>query len=365
MISAKPSMSDLNLIHLPFDQYGRYQMIQEALDAARPVIGEHLRILDVGGFFRTGRGQQILPARQFLPHDNVTVVDQQPCDLPGFVSGDGRKLPFPDKAFDFVISCDTLEHVPAPDRPAFWQELLRVARYGLLLAAPFSLPEVVAAESLLFTYIKAELGVEQIQLKEHCEYGLPDLDTTCAFLEANGRRYRVYPSGYVHAWLAMMVAKHYLLGQTNDHDLHEQLDAYYTRFLSANERREPAYRHMVVVECDEYGDWLTATATALQPTICTTEPVGQYAWPEVVNWLFQFVSVSLSQQAIHPLTQTIAAHTQTIQMLQQTLTQREAQVYDLEQRARWLEEQAVASRRALAAVEQGRVMRLMRWLSRQ
>jgi hypothetical protein len=61
----------------------------------------------------------------------------------------------------------------------------------------------------------------------------------------------------------------------------------------------------------------------------------------------------------------VAVQAQTIQMLQHALTQREAQVQDLEQRARWLEEQAMASRHALRAVEQGRVMRLLRWLSKQ
>jgi len=356
---------EINPLHLPFDQYGRYRMIQEALDAVRPVIGERLRILDVGGFFRTGRGVDILPVRFFLPDDDLLVIDQQPGTLPGYIQGDGRNLDFDDHSFDFVISCDTLEHVPGPDRPAFWQELLRVARYGVLLAAPFAGPEVVAAEELLFAYIKAELGVEQNQLKEHHDYGLPNLDQTHAFLDTNGWRYRIYPSGYVHAWLAMMVAKHYLLGQTDNHDLHEQLDAYYTRFLSTDERREPAYRHMVLVECDGHGDWLTAVDAALQPTICTTEPANQPAWSAVANWLFQFVSINLGQQSTGPLVPTVAVQAQTIQMLQHALTQREAQVQDLEQRARWLEEQAMASRHALRAVEQGRVMRLLRWLSKQ
>ncbi len=61
------------------------------------------------------------------------------------------------------------------------------------------------------------------------------------------------------------------------------------------------------------------------------------------------------------LTETIAAQSGTIQILQQMLTQREAQIHDLEQRTRWLEEQSRSVRQALVAVEQGRVMRLIRW----
>src|SRR3712207_4889686 len=161
------SALDPTLLGLPFDQYGRYRLIREALDAARPCFDRPLRVLDVGGFFRTRRGEPMLPARAFLPEDDVTVLDQQPAELPGYVLGDGRGLRFDDAAFDFVVSCDTLEHVPAPDRPAFWRELLRVARYGVLLAAPFASPDVVAAEDLLFAFIKAELGFDQPQLKEH------------------------------------------------------------------------------------------------------------------------------------------------------------------------------------------------------
>ncbi len=349
------------LLRLPFDQYGRYRMIKEALDATRPILGEKLRILDVGGFFRTGRGQEILPARMFLPHDDVLVVDQQAAELPGYIRGDGRKLHFDNRSFDFVISCDTLEHIPAADRSAFWHELLRVAHYGVILAAPFASPEVIAAEALLFSYIKAELGVEQMQLKEHRDYGLPELHRTCAFLDDLNLAYHVYPSGYIHAWLAMMLVKHYLLGQTSDYDLHEQVDTYYTCFFSSSERREPAYRHLFLVECEKAGDWLTASRDALQPTIHSAEPVHQAPWPEIVTWLFQLLCIGLSQQSKQPLTHTIAVQSQTIQTLQQILTQREAQIHDLEQRTRWLEEQSCAARQALAAVEQGRVMRLMRW----
>jgi hypothetical protein len=42
----------------------------------------------------------------------------------------------------------------------------------------------------------------------------------------------------------------------------------------------------------------------------------------------------------------------------------QGQVADLEQRARWLEEQAREARSQLAAVEQGRVMRILRRLGR-
>jgi hypothetical protein len=355
---------DQALLRLPFDQYGRYSMIREALDAARPLVGERLQILDVGGYFRTFRGVEILPARAFLPDDDVTVLDQHASDLPGYVRGDGRGLDYADSAFDFVISCDTLEHIPSPDRPAFWRELLRVARYGVVLAAPFASLEVVAAEDLLFRYIKAELGLEQMQLKEHRDYGLPDLATTHVLLDDMGLSYRTYPSGYVHAWLAMMVAKHYLYGRTSDHDLHERLDEYYSRFFAAEERCEPAYRHLLLVQCDGRGEWLAAADATLLPTIRDRPALGRPAWPELAGWFLHLVDLGLADRQREPLNQTIAAQNQQIALLHQMLAQRDAQVADLAARAGWLEQQSADARRALAAVEGGRVVRLLNWLSR-
>jgi hypothetical protein len=362
------------LLSLPFDQYGRYQLMRDALDAARPVVGSgearRLRVLDVGGFHRTGRGTEVLPGQMFLHADAVTVVDQPPCALPGYLQGDGRSLTFEDGAFDFVISCDTLEHVPPADRPGFLRELGRVARQGVLLAAPFASAEVVAAEALLFSYIQAELGVEQIQLKEHADYGLPNLDTVCALLDEHGMPHRVYPSGYVHAWLFMMVAKHYLLARTgfhSHHDLHEQVDAYYTRFFAAHERCEPSYRHALCIAHQQHTAWLDAVDAAIAPTIYAPHHADS-RWPELAGWLFQLTGLSLNDKALQPLRQAVAAQEDTIRQQQQlvlslqaTLRERDAHIADLQQRATWLAAQAHDAQQALAAVEQGTLMRLLRW----
>lgn len=355
---------DLQLMRLPFDQYGRYKMIQEALDAARVAIGRPLQILDVGGYHRMLRGDEVLPARLFLPDDDVTVLDQIECALPGYLRGDGRGLDFAKDAFDFVISCDTLEHVPAPDRPAFWQELLRVAGYGVVLAAPFASPEVVAAEELLFSYIQVELGTEQRQLKEHREYGLPDIDLTKTLLDELGLRYRAYPSGYVHAWLAMMIAKHYLLPRTNDYDLHERLDTYYTQFLSADERCEPSYRHVWLVECAAQDGWWQSACAALEPTIREQRDTDAPGWDQIAQWWLQLANLQLSDKRIEPLAHALASHSQQLTHLQQVLAQRDAHIADLEARSRWLEQQAHDARHALEAVEQGFVLRLLRAITR-
>jgi SAM-dependent methyltransferase len=359
------------LLRLPFDQYGRYRLIREMLDAARPLLAPRLRVLDVGGLAVTRRGETILPAQLFLPADDVTVLDMPACDLPGYVRGDGRGLSFPDRSFDLVVSCDTLEHVPADDRPAFWGELLRVARHGVILAAPFGEPEVVAAEALLQAYIRAELGVTQPQLAEHSAYGLPQRAITAALLGDLGRAYRAYPAGDVYAWLAMMLAKHTRV--FGDPELHDQLDSFYNRFLAGAERRSPSYRTIWAVECDGRADWLAAIDAAIGPTLAG--PGAERAgWRELATWLTELHGLRLAgEQArvaaaqaadLAALRAALADRDAQLAALRAGLAQSEARAADLERRATWLDEQARAARAALAAVERGRVMRLLRRMGR-
>jgi SAM-dependent methyltransferase len=346
-----------NLQNLPFDQYGRYALIREIVDAARPMLGPSLRILDVGGLAVTRRGAMILPAQLFLPADEVSVLDMPPCDLPGYIQGDGRGLHFADAAFDVVISCDALEHVPAADRPAFWGELLRVARHGVILAAPFASPETVAAEALLQRFIRSERGITQPQLAEHSQYGLPERATTSALLASLGYEYRCYPTGYIHAWLVMMLAKH--MHQFDDLELHDQLDAYYNLFLGGNERREPAYRYVWAVAKAAHIPWLAAVDAAITPTLGNEAEAP--AWRELATWLAQSEALRHSDQQ----RETISGQQHTISTLHAALAQKDAQIADLERRSTWLAEQATAARNALAAVEQGVVMRLLRRFGRR
>lgn len=343
------------LLRLPFDQYGRYRLISTIVDAARPHLGAPLRILDVGGLAVTRRGETILPAQLFLPADTVTVLDRPACDLPGYVQGDGRGIAFDNAAFDLVISCDTLEHIPAPDRAAFWRELLRVTRHGVILAAPFASPETVAAEALLQRYIQAELGVTQPQLAEHSAYGLPDRGLTAALLHDLGCAHRVYPGGNVHAWLAMMLAKHTRI--FGDPDLHDQLDSYYNRFLAAGERYEPAYRLIWVVAADPAAPWLPAVDAAIAP--------GATAAPNT-DWrdLATLISQTQTLRLVGEHFQAHSAQSALVQELTAGLARRDAQIADLEQRAAWFESQAQAARSELEAVKQGRLMRLLRLLRR-
>ncbi len=332
------------LLGIPFDQYERYQMIREAIQAAAPVIAPDrpLKILDVGGYAQLRRGGEILLARAFLPDHTVYVLDQPVCPLPGYFQGDGRRLQFADQCFDLVISCDALEHVPAEDRRAFWQELLRVSRAGVLLTAPFAHPQVVAGEQFLFAYIYRETnGFEQRQLREHAAYGLPDLDATLALLGELGATGCAYPGGQVELWLGMMLVKHYLLLNMHSLDLEEFLDAYYIKHLGATERREPAYRHLVLAAPQMRSAWLAAADAALNhavqspPDLAPESVTAQRAVQQQLAWLLQ------QQRELHAY----------IATLEQTLAQKQQYIAQLET--------------LLRRIEGGRVMRLLNQLKRR
>src|SRR3954447_4255707 len=133
-IEVSPLASNDALLRLPFDQYGRYRMVREAVDAVRAALGrDRLTILDVGGYYQQADGTPRLPSQQFLGDQELTILDLPACDLPGYVQGDGTAMTFGDSSFDLVISCDTLEHIPPDLRDTFVRELTRVAHYGVLL----------------------------------------------------------------------------------------------------------------------------------------------------------------------------------------------------------------------------------------
>ncbi|HJZ48403.1 MAG TPA: methyltransferase domain-containing protein [Roseiflexaceae bacterium] len=369
--------ADDALLRLPFDQYGRYRMVREAVDAVRAALDrERLAILDVGGYYQEADGTPRLPSQQFLGDQELTVLDLPACDLPGYVQGDGTAMTFVDGSFDLVISCDTLEHIPPDLRDQFVRELTRVARYGVLLICPMDDYRTALAEQVLFAYIQAELLAKHDQLREHREYGLPQPPLVRRAFEQAGCVWRDYPSGDLHAWLPMMLAKHYLMRFADSPpELQYGLDELYNRGYALAERREPSYRRLIVAAKQNDNDWLAAVDRALEPTVTRDEQIRPEIWRGLATQLFGLLQVGLDDRREERRAQIMHGHITTFQkivadqhnlivQLGERESQLQQQVADLEGRARWLEEQASEARRQLAAVEQGRVMRLLRRFGR-
>ena len=181
------------LYDLPIDQFSRQRwaslLIEQLQSGKAPV-----SILDVGGY----KGKTAV----FHPHDHVTVCDLFDVDEPNYVKGDGRKLPFKDNSFDFVVSFDTYEHVPRSGRKVFVSELCRVARTGVIVAAPFDTADedVLNAEKSLNQYYKDFYDKEHPWLKEHIDYKTPKQSEIEHLLNNAGATYTSFASNDLGLW---------------------------------------------------------------------------------------------------------------------------------------------------------------------
>ena len=181
-----------DLTSTTIDQYTRQKWASVFIKSLRK---DKVRILDVGGY----KGITSL----FSPQDEVIICDLFDVDEPNYVKGDGRKLPFKDGEFDFVVSFDTYEHVPRDGREQFMAELVRVAKEGVIVAAPFDNEDgtVHLAEVSLNEYHKKLYeGKEHPWLQEHIDFRIPKRDEIEALLKKQKMDYVSMASNDLYSW---------------------------------------------------------------------------------------------------------------------------------------------------------------------
>jgi hypothetical protein len=330
-----PEQNDL--LALAFDQYQRYTAVTQVADFIRTGLTmPRLRVLDVGGFFCTKGGDKFLPLVRFLPDDEVTIADLAVESMAHYVVADGRSLPFASQAFDLVVSCDTLEHVPPAGRTAFIDELLRVMGRCLVLIAPTDGESTRLAEHLLTEHIKAQ-GLSHRQLQEHLDLGLPDASAVRDLLSDRGVDFFDLGDGYLHHWLLMMLIKHtpgYPPG------FYEDLDRYYNRHFSASDRREPAYRRVFVAVWPGDRKWLPVLADRLAPAGPSTASPGLDLVQEFIRGLNLHRTAALTE----------------------ALSASERHLSDLQARLAAQSAENAALRQTVASFERGRFVRFMRFV---
>ncbi len=112
----------------------RRRFFDDFMEKARPTATD--RILDVGvtpneGFTESNFFEQYYPYKSNIVATSFEDASFLERKYPGlqFVQADGCALPFPDKAFDAVVSFATIEHVGSRERQRqFVSELLRVGK---------------------------------------------------------------------------------------------------------------------------------------------------------------------------------------------------------------------------------------------
>jgi hypothetical protein len=223
-----------------FDRYGRYGAIARAV---RANLGEgRCRVLDVGD---TAGHLQAFDAGLDVVGIDVTVASERLAE-PVVVQADGTRLPFPDRAFDAVVSSDVLEHVAPSGRSAFLAELGRVSSDLVVVAAPFDTPGVAGVEELVRRYALLSTGTEQAQLDEHREHGLPDLDASVASLTAGGAQIVVQGDGHLWDWLVVMLLRFQLESRPALDPLAAGYDLLYNLSFAERSLLPPFYRHLLV-----------------------------------------------------------------------------------------------------------------------
>jgi SAM-dependent methyltransferase len=89
----------------------------------------------------------------------------------------GTALPFRDGSFDYVLAMDVLEHVPRDSRPAFCEELRRVARSGVLAHMPLQSSDgTFRAEEYdrqFQAWHERKFGRKEANTEEHLRNGHP------------------------------------------------------------------------------------------------------------------------------------------------------------------------------------------------
>ncbi|BAF59266.1 MAG: class I SAM-dependent methyltransferase [Pelotomaculum sp.] len=162
----------------PVDRWQRYKAvtdkIYECCGNAAPA-----SVLDVGG------GDGII--KNFLKPErfNITVADldekavfraRQKLNLQA-VLADGCSLPFKDGEFDMVISVASIEHVPAPAKPAYCSELKRVAKNAVIIYCPADSSDGTFQGSVFdrqyYDWYRQKFGTWEKNTREHLEAGLP------------------------------------------------------------------------------------------------------------------------------------------------------------------------------------------------
>lgn len=231
---------------IPFDQYQRYMHATDLINAVRED-GQVFSILEVGA-------NEHKNLERFLLNDRVTyldiVVPEHLKQDPSYIEGDATNMPLEDNKFDFIIALDVFEHISDPLRGAFVSELMRVSKYGFILAAPFNTPGVEESEIRANKFFETMYGFNYQWLEEHRENGLPEIEKLISFLEDNHWSYLNFSHGSLKVWEKMIKIHFLAAGRSSLYEYRATIDNYYNNYIYNVDYDEPSYRNFFFVSSD-------------------------------------------------------------------------------------------------------------------
>jgi hypothetical protein len=204
--------------------------------------GKKIKVLEVGG------SGSILD--RFVDID-LTIIDILPNvgKLPNYIRGDALRMTFADAAFDAVISCDVLEHIPEVNREMFLRESARVTKDLMVVAAPFNLSGVRDAEISANNYYKKMTGRDHRWLLEHLLGDLPDLKRAEHVLEKQSLHVDTFSNTSLDNW-QLVTRIGFLLstqgGRTDFVDYLRQINKYYLETMMKSDFSKNGYRTFLI-----------------------------------------------------------------------------------------------------------------------
>jgi len=171
------------------NRYSRFMTLASEIKDSKGA--DDVSVLDVGG----GSGA----LATFIPECSYCLAD------PMYNGISGTKLPFPERSFDYVVSCHVLEHIPPKSREEFLDRLLSRAKRGVILLNPFFLENTCTEERLkLFIDVTGSPWA-----KEHLECSLPRLEDVKEYALQKGLAFRAEPKGSLMLSMALVFMDHF------------------------------------------------------------------------------------------------------------------------------------------------------------
>lgn len=223
-----------------FDQYQRYQTISEIINffrIERKV--DTFQLLEIGA--NEHKDMALFLPKDRILYTDVSLTDTMKLDL-DFQQADGTNLPFNDGEFDFVYSCDVLEHIPAEKHQDFISESVRVAKYCAILCFPFSSQDVINAEERVNAHYRELAGEDFIWLEEHRKNGLPKIKKINELLNQMGIPFFSFYHGDVGIWEKIWHCKFDASLTTEKEEIEHKIDYLYNHNLYHSDIAESCYR---------------------------------------------------------------------------------------------------------------------------
>ncbi|MGI8960412.1 MAG: glycosyltransferase [Bryobacteraceae bacterium] len=327
-------------LELSFDLYERYSVLGKIVRRLFPAT-ERLQVLDVGA-----NSPYLWPgfsslSKTFLPEARCTIADVGiTTGLQKAVVASGLELPFADNTFDFVCALDTVEHIPNEYRKPFISELLRVSRDFVYLSFPYDSVETLWAERVVSAYVGDVLHSPLPQLKEHADFGLPQVSLLDELIESHDLAVTKYGHGNVDIWVFMMMASHTL--RVHSLEMLRELNVRFNRDCAALDWRGPTYRISYLFSKLNRTSDLESVISGLRP-----DSRANLELSEVLQLIREFAEAEIAPQTILDKDRHIQNLETQQAVLRQVVEEKEQHIQNIETTLKVRERDAESIQKAL------------------